>query len=98
MTKCCETCGHPLPEFEVAFDLTPTQLRFFTIVYKAGQEGIKGSAIMERLYTGADGGPSNNILNVMHAYMKPKLRKHGLALRTRPGPDARWRLEKIKGV
>ena len=93
--RCCETCGHPLPDYEVMMDLTHMQQRLFTIVHKAGRAGIDADAIAERLYSGKSTPDSTNILSVMKVAIQPKLQKHGLKITCRRGPGARWRMESI---
>jgi hypothetical protein len=90
---CCDKCGHPLPDLEVMVDLTRRQQQLFLVLQRAGRRGVLYRDIMDAIYV--DGLPSTNILSVMKHNMQPRLRRHGMKITVRTGPNSLWRLEAI---
>lgn len=96
--KTCKTCGHPLPEDEIAFMLGPVGKRLYEAVKRSGRAGINTERLMGEVYTGANGGPrSFNCLYVLRNSVNDKLFPFGMKMASsRSGPGANWRLEAIK--
>lgn len=96
--KACKTCGHPLPEDEIAFMLGPIGKRLYEAVKRSGRAGIDTQRLMGAVYNNADGGPLQpNRLFVLRHDLNRKLAAHGIKIiSSRHGPGASWRLEAIK--
>lgn len=97
MVRTCECCGHPMPDDSVQESLTRMQRKLYNALVRAGTRGIPSADIMDAVY-GDDpsGGPeSYNVVHVMRCQIKDRLAQHGLAIKSRRGPGAIWRLEKI---
>ena len=98
MVKCCETCGHPMLDFELQIGLTPRQRHIYLALQKAGQRGLDIEELIEKVYSGEeDGGPvtAPNVIHVQKLKMREKLAAFGLQITTTKGHGSRWRLEKI---
>jgi hypothetical protein len=72
--------------------------RLFQIVDRAGALGISNPECMARLYAGdRRGGPaSSNIIAVMVNHLNRKIVPFGIAIRSKGGPGAVYRLVGLK--
>lgn len=76
----CPSCGHPILPTDPLAILSPQERRIFDVIHKAGQAGIDSQAVRERIYNGASGGVSAQLVGVHLKNMSPKLRYLGLVV------------------
>jgi hypothetical protein len=94
----CPACGRPRLAHEVEITLAPMERRLYQIVEQAGSVGITNPRCVAQLYAQhRDGGPkSGNIIAVMTNHLNRKLVPFGVAIRSKGGPGAVYRLVKVK--
>ena len=80
---------------EIMAVLTPTQCRFYQIVRDAGTAGIRGPAILEKLYADdPNGGPTSlNITSIFAKLTSKRLMPFGIAIKVQ---RRIWRVVEIK--
>jgi hypothetical protein len=92
----CPCCGRPRLLNEAEASLAPMERRLFQIVDRAGAPGISNPECIAKLYAGDRRPISSNIISVMVHHLNRKIVPFGIAIRSRGGPGAVYRLIRLK--
>jgi hypothetical protein len=94
----CPCCGRPKLNSEAEASLAPMERRLYQIVDQAGAPGISNPQCIAKLYAGDPRGipRSSNIVAVMVSHLNRKIRPFGIAIRSKGGPGAVYRLIRLK--
>lgn len=95
-TKCkvCPHCGLPSVGDDIAAVLPGKQRMLYEIVRDSGQVGVTVWQAIERLYASdPNGGPEHkSIISVMTKNINRKIDRFGIAIKSRGGPGAVYKL------